>query len=54
MGKEDKKHQGGSILADKHMETLDALLQAYEARLKPLQIVILKRDGYNTLKQRLI
>ena len=25
---------GGSILADKHMETLEALLKAYDARLK--------------------
>ena len=27
----------GSVLADKHFEPLDALLQAYEASLKPLE-----------------
>ena len=25
---------GGSVLADKHMETLEGLMKAYEARLK--------------------
>ena len=32
-----KTGEGGSVLAKKHHETLDALLQAYEARLKPLE-----------------
>lgn len=36
---EEKKSEekGGSVLADKHFEPLKGLLQAYEARLKPLE-----------------
>ena len=33
----EKKQPAGSVLAEKHFEPLDALLQAYEARLKPFQ-----------------
>ena len=31
------EQQPGSILAEKHFEPSDAMLQAYEARLKPLE-----------------
>ena len=34
---EQKKQQPGSVLAEKRFETLDGMLQAYEARLKPLE-----------------
>ena len=48
------KSLGGSVLAEKHHETLDAMLQAYEARLKPLEtlevetmeILKLKQEGW--------
>lgn len=36
-GESSKMDLGGFVMAEKHMETLDALLQAYEARLKPLK-----------------
>ena len=32
---QSSSHEGGSMLADKIFEPLDAILQAYEARLKP-------------------
>ena len=35
--KPNAERPAGSVLADKHFEPLDALLQAYEARLKPLE-----------------
>ena len=35
--KERIEQSSGSVLAEKHFEPLDALLQAYEARLKPLE-----------------
>ena len=34
---EMKKQQPGSVLAEKKLETIDGMLQAYEARLKPLE-----------------
>ena len=34
---ERKIQQPGSVLAEKKFETLDGMLQAYEARLKPLE-----------------
>ena len=36
-GGSSKKGIGGSVMVENHMETLDALLQAYKARLKPLE-----------------
>ena len=35
--KERVEQQPRSVLAEKHFEPLDAMLQAYEARLKPLE-----------------
>ena len=34
---EQKNQPPGSVLAEKRFETLDGMLQAYEARLKPLE-----------------
>lgn len=33
----ENEQSARSVLVEKHFETLDALLQAYEARLKPLE-----------------
>ena len=37
LGESKERQPAGSVLAEKNYEPLDALLQAYEARLKPLE-----------------
>lgn len=44
--KANDKESAGSVLTEKHFEHLDALLQAYEARLKPLEILEERWQNY--------
>ena len=44
---EVKGQQPGSILAEKKFETLDGMLQAYEARLKPLETLEERYRSYS-------
>ena len=43
---------GGSILADKHMETLEALLKAYDARLKSTETLEQRWRRYQILRMK--